>query len=394
MWSGSTMCSSNGISGQWWWTTLGKRNLMLVTLNVLIRNVYFHFSYLAANTRRHHKSNSIITKICGCSVWPSVNGRKSKPRMVRVHEVAIVWLRWRRNCTFSAASMTRDCLINITTMSGSSQWKPINGKRLKCQEPLRQHHVVPHAWQPHRMAEFSFGVATARHRWRKKSIEVWHTATCSHWCQKVSISLPNADVCRKSTKIKQKSIFPPENDATGLQWKWQTMKPGGLRPTPRSGVSVAVAPTGKAFIFGGVLDTAEDEERLEGQFSNEMHTLDLSNQVWRLIELSGKKEKKSKKDADTSMADAKIDTSSSAPNQVKTDGIFTITVGAVRSDATTSKSNDVATNTPAPRMKPGMAISKGQLYLYGGELESGSKQFTLNDFHSLGMFCTSWSLCS
>lgn len=43
------------------------------------------------------------------------------------------------------------------------------------------------------------------------------------------------------------------------------------------------------------MDVNEDEDSLEGQFSNEMHILDLSTFVWRLVELSGKKEKKSGK---------------------------------------------------------------------------------------------------
>lgn len=60
-------------------------------------------------------------------------------------------------------------------------------------------------------------------------------------------------------------------------------------------MNTVVAPNGKAYIFGGVLDVNEDEDSLEGQFSNEMHILDLSTFVWRLIELSGKKEKKTGK---------------------------------------------------------------------------------------------------
>lgn len=109
-----------------------------------------------------------------------------------------------------------------------------------------------------------------------------------------------------------------ENDATGLLWKWSTVKPGGLRPVPRSGVNVAVAQNGKAYIFGGVLDVNEDEEILEGQFSNEMHCLDLSSQVWRLVELSGKKEKKvaKSKSKNESAEDEKMD-SLETPNQGK-----------------------------------------------------------------------------
>lgn len=48
--------------------------------------------------------------------------------------------------------------------------------------------------------------------------------------------------------------FLLENDSTGLQWKWVSVKPGGHRPAPRSGVNLAVAANGKGYIFGGVLD--------------------------------------------------------------------------------------------------------------------------------------------
>lgn len=72
------------------------------------------------------------------------------------------------------------------------------------------------------------------------------------------------------------------------------MKAGGYRPAPRSGVNVAVAANGKAYIFGGVLDVNEDEESLDGQFSNEMHALDLTSLTWRAVELKGKKESKTK----------------------------------------------------------------------------------------------------
>lgn len=71
---------------------------------------------------------------------------------------------------------------------------------------------------------------------------------------------------------------------------------------------------------------------------------------------------------------------------VTSNGVFTMTVGGSsgpsQSSATRSKSTDP--ESPSARMKPGLAISKGTLYLYGGEYESGSKQYTLNDFYSLG----------
>lgn len=108
--------------------------------------------------------------------------------------------------------------------------------------------------------------------------------------------------------------FDTEGDVTGLIFKWTSVKPGGFRPAPRSGVNVTVAPNGKAYIFGGVLDVNEDEERLDGQFSNEMHMLELSNQTWRLVELKGKKEAKSKSSGDKEQDDY-MDTSATSSTQ-------------------------------------------------------------------------------
>lgn len=170
-----------------------------------------------------------------------------------------------------------------------------------------------------------------------------------------------------------------------MQWKWTNVKAGGLRPTPRGGVSLAVAANGKGYIFGGVLDVNEDEESLDGQFSNEMHSLDLSSQTWRLVELTGKKDKKSTKDKVTDDNNEEMETSTTSAPQgiylyaiclcidfcpvnhttmvnihtclcftVSTDGIFTITVGGSSSNQTSkSKSKTTNLNVPSPRMKPG-----------------------------------------
>lgn len=96
-----------------------------------------------------------------------------------------------------------------------------------------------------------------------------------------------------------------------MQWKWSTVKPGGHRPAPRSGVNVAVAQNGKGYIFGGVLDVNEDEENLDGLYSNEMHLLELANPTWRLIELKGKKDKSKSKEKDADDVDMDADAQAS-----------------------------------------------------------------------------------
>lgn len=71
---------------------------------------------------------------------------------------------------------------------------------------------------------------------------------------------------------------------------------------------------------------------------------------------------------------------------VSSDGVFTITVGGSSSgQASKTKTKSSSVNVPSQRMKPGLTICKGNLYLFGGEYENGSKQYTLNDFYSLGI---------
>lgn len=73
-----------------------------------------------------------------------------------------------------------------------------------------------------------------------------------------------------------------ENDMTGLKWKWSQVKPGGSKYSARCGVSMALAPGGKAYTFGGVFDVDnEDEEDIDGTFYNDLHCLDLDKFVFR-----------------------------------------------------------------------------------------------------------------
>lgn len=45
---------------------------------------------------------------------------------------------------------------------------------------------------------------------------------------------------------------------------------------------------------------------------------------------------------------------------------------------------------PSPRMGAGLCIKQGSLFLYGGTVEDGDKQYTLNDMFSIGMFPRTW----
>lgn len=56
---------------------------------------------------------------------------------------------------------------------------------------------------------------------------------------------------------------------------------------------------------------------------------------------------------------------------------------------TTSTTEDGTTTvanvfTPSPRINPGLIMKNNILYMYGGMIEVDDRQYTLNDFYSLG----------
>lgn len=176
-----------------------------------------------------------------------------------------------------------------------------------------------------------------------------------------------------------------------------------MKPAPRSGVGLTVTPAGLGYTFGGVLDIAEDEETVEGNFSNEMHTFDVTKQLWRLVELKepaqAKASKKSKSGDDGDDADI---ADAPAAKTVSTDGVFTMSLGGGNGAGGLSMFATAAErarhapnpcNVPSARMKAGLVVCKKKLYLFGGIVEEGSTQYTLADFYSLGEFqCVGMSM--
>lgn len=75
---------------------------------------------------------------------------------------------------------------------------------------------------------------------------------------------------------------------------------------------------------------------------------------------------------------------------VSTDGVFTMVVGGTSNENMNSKESLVVPTSsvciPSPRMKAGLVICKGILYLYGGVFEEGDKQITYSDLYSIGKY--------
>lgn len=178
------------------------------------------------------------------------------------------------------------------------------------------------------------------------------------------------------------SLTSAENDATGVTWKWVSVKLGGARPPPRSGMSSVTAPNGKIYVFGGVMDEEEDEESIKGKFSNELYTVDATTLTWRLIEVK-KKVSASTKDK----KQPKEEEEEAKPVKTSSDGVFTMTVGGSGAGGAAKDGKKggkaVSLNGPSPRSHVGIAFSKGVLYVYAGIYEEDDRQYTLTDFYSL-----------
>lgn len=214
-------------------------------------------------------------------------------------------------------------------------------------------------------------------------------------------------------------LVPEKNDVSGLKWKWVAVKHSGAHMSPRCGMSLAMAPGNKAYAFGGVWDVEESEEDLAGTFYNDLFILDLDRTLWRTVTLSGKKkaseqQRRRRKEKNELPSDAENDDYENSLNKmeicelqdngtekvpavpsssnavISDDGIFKVTVGPVTSTLSSQQDAESSSGaqqafTPTPRMNCGLAVKHGLLYLYGGLVEEGDKQFTLSDFYSLDL---------
>ncbi|XP_033075156.1 kelch domain-containing protein 4 isoform X1 [Trachypithecus francoisi] len=199
-------------------------------------------------------------------------------------------------------------------------------------------------------------------------------------------------------------LLKPE-DGREDKWVWTRMNPSGVRPTPRSGFSVAMAPNHQTLFFGGVCDE-EEEESLAGEFFNDLYFYDATRNRWFEGQLKGPKSERKKRrwgrreepEGGSKLACAGAGTQ--APVEVvkevvAEDGTVVIIkqVLAAPGSAGQPQSEDEDSLEEAGRPAPGpcprsnamLAVKHGVLYVYGGMFEAGDRQVTLSDLHCLDL---------
>lgn len=228
---------------------------------------------------------------------------------------------------------------------------------------------------------------------------------------------------------------------------WSRVSPSGSKPPARSGFSLAVGPTGRALLFGGVCDEEEDET-LEGDFYNDLYLYDINKHRWfpaQLKVISGnfhfgtyskynvswtfvsncvniivvdlffpplvqgcksekKKRRRGKKGGETGEGSGEGQEEEGAAAQGPVEVIKEI----VTEDGTVMTIKEIIPGTqaeeeseeeeeegeegasailvePCARSSAMATVKYGKLYLYGGMFEVGDRQFTLNDLYCLDL---------
>ncbi|XP_033613725.1 kelch domain-containing protein 4 isoform X2 [Fukomys damarensis] len=189
------------------------------------------------------------------------------------------------------------------------------------------------------------------------------------------------------------------------RWVWTRIHPSGVKPSPRSGFAVAVAPNHQILLFGGVCDT-EEEESLEGVFFNDLFFYDATRNRWFTGQLKGPKlEKKRRRRGgaeEHTDADGHEHGPAGAPEPLEVvkevvaeDGTIVTIKQVLRAPSpvgpSPSKDEDGVLESSSPRIEPCprssamVAVKHGLLFVYGGMFEAGDRQVTLNDLYCLDL---------
>ncbi|NXU18875.1 KLDC4 protein, partial [Pardalotus punctatus] len=192
------------------------------------------------------------------------------------------------------------------------------------------------------------------------------------------------------------------------RWTWSRLSPSGVKPTPRSGFSVAAAPNNRCLLFGGVHDE-EEEESIEGDFFNDIYFYDLGKNRWFPAQLKGpKSERRKRRRGRQAGAEAAGEEELQEPppqgpqeiiKEVLADDGTVMTIKQVIPGAAGDKARSGSEEEeeeeeggapgqpvePCPRSNAMVAVKHGLLYVYGGMFEVGDRQVTLSDLHSIDL---------
>ncbi|KAF9449625.1 galactose oxidase [Macrolepiota fuliginosa MF-IS2] len=220
------------------------------------------------------------------------------------------------------------------------------------------------------------------------------------WLLKITIPTTeqeNATTPHKASKNKASQ--------TQITFKWERRKRASdaYAPSLRSGCTMALwnrsgGAGATGILFGGVTDEDTNEETLESIFHSDLYGYQLSGKgKWISLALkkpkskSGKKVTRADKKKEAAREASRREQESEAEDEDEdSNGALAVpTKAPPETKQKTSAQNaeqdldDSNMTVPIPRYNAMLAVLRNTLFIYGGIFEKGSKEYTLDDFHSL-----------
>ncbi|CCM00631.1 uncharacterized protein FIBRA_02668 [Fibroporia radiculosa] len=236
----------------------------------------------------------------------------------------------------------------------------------------------------------------------------WNTLTCMHeggYCKEyhkgsrpIGVMLDDTWFLRITVNETKDGKAPAE--PLTLKWERRKRPSTAYAPSLRSGCTMTLWTTrNTGILFGGVTDEDTSEETMESVFHNDLYGYQVSgNGRWISMLLKRPKKKstgaKKQKSVPAPARAPSSDEEDDEGNSEQSGDEITIQARTKKksgtplapASASVDPENDLDDpdiSRPMPRYNAMLAVLRNTLYIYGGIFERGSREYTLDDFHSL-----------
>lgn len=181
----------------------------------------------------------------------------------------------------------------------------------------------------------------------------------------------------------------PSAVAPTFKWEKRRVPSSAHVPSPRAGATMALWSTrAMGIMFGGVTDVERDEEGMESVFWTDLYGYHIETSRWSSMNLKRPKKTGGTKKKQTRPSTIKIlafdsDNEDEVAEQDKPaltvrGGVYPSQTAHIEQDL-----DDPESTKPMARYNAMLAVLRNTLHIYGGIIERGSREYTLDDFHTI-----------
>ncbi|RLO01966.1 hypothetical protein DYB28_012316, partial [Aphanomyces astaci] len=169
---------------------------------------------------------------------------------------------------------------------------------------------------------------------------------------------------------------------------WEKLSRKGHAPSPRSGATMAVYKN-RAILFGGVFDEEGRRHELKSVFYNDMFAYDMERKRC-IVYLEDDDEEEKEEEKEEEVEDiVKKDVDESKHDDDHHDVVEAVVLppkGPAQVEPVPQDKDEVAAvRMPLPRINPALIVRGNTFFVYGGVLEDGDREITLDDCWSLDL---------